>query len=121
MAGMTLMIRRIADVASDGSVLPRAWNMLDDTNVTPEATKFSTTIRKYSTPTEVTSASLVKMRISGSAAKNIATAVTNIEPAAIPAAALNAARTRSPFFAAKFWPATGATANPSATHGRKTD
>ncbi len=48
-------------------------------------------------------------------------AITSIRPAARPAAALNAARTRSPLRAAKFCPATGATANPSATTGRNAD
>ena len=42
-------------------------------------------------------------------------------PAAMPAAALNAARTRSPLCAAKFCPATGATAKASATTGRNAD
>ena len=31
------MTSRSADVISDGSVLPSAWNMLDDTNVMPDA------------------------------------------------------------------------------------
>ncbi len=66
-AGMTLIRRRNADVISDGRVLPSAWNMLEVTNVMPDATNVSTTIRRYSTPTLMTSGSVVKTAMIGRA------------------------------------------------------
>jgi hypothetical protein len=47
----------VNDVASGGSVLPSAWNMLEATKITPEATKLHATIRRYSLPTAITSGS----------------------------------------------------------------
>ena len=35
---MAAISMRSVDVASGGMVLPSAWNMLDDTNVMPDAT-----------------------------------------------------------------------------------
>ena len=40
------MAMRRNDVASAGRVLPIAWNMLELTNTSPEATKFHDTIRR---------------------------------------------------------------------------
>src|ERR1043165_3789932 len=48
--GIATTKRRVADVASDGIVLPIAWNMLDVTKMIPDATKFHETMRRYSTP-----------------------------------------------------------------------
>ena len=50
------------EVASDGSVLPMAWNMLDATKMIPVATKPHEMMRRYSSPTATTCASCEKMR-----------------------------------------------------------
>ena len=42
---------RLTDVTSGGTALPSAWNMLEDTNTTPDATKLQATMCRYSTPT----------------------------------------------------------------------
>ena len=36
MIGMATSVMRLTDVISGGTVLPSAWNMLEDTNTTPE-------------------------------------------------------------------------------------
>ena len=36
---MATSVIRLTDVISGGTVLPSAWNMLEDTNTTPDATK----------------------------------------------------------------------------------
>jgi hypothetical protein len=46
---------------SDGIVLPIAWNMLDDTKMSPEATKFQEAIRRYSSPRAMASGSVEKI------------------------------------------------------------
>jgi hypothetical protein len=46
---------------SDGIVLPIAWNMLDDTKMSPEATKFQQAIRRYSSPRAMASGSVEKI------------------------------------------------------------
>src|SRR4029450_3221068 len=66
-AGITLTSSRSPEVASDGIVLPSAWNMLDPPNVTPEKTNVTNTMRRYSTPTCSTAGSFVKMPISAGA------------------------------------------------------
>jgi hypothetical protein len=41
-----MMTMRVNDVINAGSVLPIAWNMLELTNTSPDATKFHDTIRR---------------------------------------------------------------------------
>ena len=69
MIGMATMVMRLTDVISGGTALPSAWNMLEDTNTTPDVTKLQTAMRKYSTPTRMTSGSVVKIRMNRSASK----------------------------------------------------
>ena len=54
---------RTSDVATDGNVLPIAWNMLPVTKITPDATKLHDTMRRYSSPTAIAPASLVNARM----------------------------------------------------------
>ncbi len=108
---------RTNDEMRAGSVWPIAWNMLEPTKTTPDATKLHDTTRRYSLPTAMTPGSDEKTPIIAAAAKWQATAKTNMKAAAAPAAVLNVSRTRSECRAPKFWPATGPTANPSATTG----
>jgi hypothetical protein len=44
------MTVRVNELTSDGHVLPIAWNMLDVTKMTPDATKLHDTMRRYSAP-----------------------------------------------------------------------
>ena len=61
---------RNADVASDGMVLPIAWNMLDDTNVMPDGTNVSTTmLQVLDADRDRLPDPCVKIRISGRAAE----------------------------------------------------
>src|SRR5688572_12392396 len=60
-AGITLKVMRTTDVTSDGIVLPIAWNMLEDTKTSPDATKFHEMMRRYSSPTAITAGSLEKI------------------------------------------------------------
>src|SRR5262249_54287648 len=118
-AGMTTTVTRTTEETSEGTVLPIAWNVLEHTKTMPDATKFQDTIRRYSVPTAITSGSFEKIRIIAAGARWQATAKNAITPAAMKTAVLNVSRTRSGWRAPKFWPATGATANPSATTGKK--
>ncbi|MNC90813.1 hypothetical protein D3C83_69590 [compost metagenome] len=77
-AGMAAIRMRNVDVASGGMVLPSAWNMLDDTKVMPDGTNVTTTIRRYSTPTAMASASFVKTRMIAAAPENIATPMSSM-------------------------------------------
>src|SRR5204863_1307574 len=61
--GIATMSMRAPDVTSDGTVFPIAWNMLDATKITPDATKFHDTMRRYSLPTASTAGSFEKTPI----------------------------------------------------------
>ena len=69
MIGMATSVMRLTDVIRGGTVLPSAWNMLEDTNTTPEVTKLHAAMCRYSTPMRTTSGSLVKIRMNRSASK----------------------------------------------------
>ena len=83
------------------------WNTLEVTSTRPEATKFQLTMRRYSEPNATTAASRLKKRTSAAGARWHSRVNTSITAAAMPAAARNDSRTRSPSRAPKFWPATG--------------
>ena len=51
--GTATMTMRVTDVISDGIVLPIAWNMLELTKMTPDATKLKATMCRYSSPTAI--------------------------------------------------------------------
>ena len=108
---------RVTEAMSDGMVLPIAWNMLEHTKISPDATKFHEMMRRYSSPTAMTAGSSEKTRMSAAGTMLQSTAISSIQPAAIRLASLNTALTRSPSRAPTFWPATGATEKPSATTG----
>src|SRR2546430_1164750 len=74
-------------------------------------------MRRYSVPTAMTPSSLLKTLISGPGSRWQAIANTTMRATAIHAASLNVSLTRWPRRAPKFWPATGATENASATTG----
>src|SRR5687767_1679956 len=59
--GTAMMTTRVAEVISDGMVLPIAWNMLELTKMIPDATKFHARMCRYSTATAIAAGSLVKM------------------------------------------------------------
>lgn len=69
----------------------------------------------------MTAGSLENTPMSAAGATCASSANRTMPAVAMRAAALNVARTRDGFRAPKFWPATGATAKPSATTGRKPD
>src|SRR5262245_47383794 len=119
MTGTPMMTMRDADVISDGIVLPIAWNMLELTKTMPEKTKLNAMMWRYSAPTAITCGSEEKIPTMASEASQTSNASTNIAAAASTAPVRNVARTRSAFRAPKFCPATGLTAKPSATTGRK--
>ena len=60
---------RVTEVSSGGMVFPSAWNMLDVTNTTPDATKLQAMICRYSTPIAMTSGSVENTAISCAAPK----------------------------------------------------
>src|SRR5207244_13179034 len=62
-AGMASTKMRTMEARSEGTVFPSAWNMLEATKITPEATKFHEMICRYSSPTATTCGSVEKMRI----------------------------------------------------------
>src|SRR3989442_539423 len=74
-------------------------------------------MRRYSVPTAMTPSSLLKTLTSGPGSRWQAIANTTMRATAIHAASLNVSLTRWPRRAPKFWPATGATENASATTG----
>src|SRR5688572_4542163 len=119
--GIVTRMMRTAEAIRDGTVLPIAWNMLEATKIRPDATKFQEMMRRYSSPIAITAGSSVKTSTIAAGAMWQRIAKTNITPAAISAASLNVAFTRSGKRAPKFWPATGATEKPSATTGMKPD
>ena len=118
-AGTISIAMRSADAASEGIVLPSAWNMLDATKMIPEATKFHEMICRYTVPAPTTAGSSVKTRTIPCAHRCTAAVITSMNAEAISAASRNTARTRSGSRAPTFCPATGATAKPSATTGMK--
>ena len=59
-AGMAKVVIRAAEMTRDGTVFPIAWNMLDATKITPDATKLHDAIRRYSSPIAMTEGSLEK-------------------------------------------------------------
>src|SRR6266480_2445313 len=63
-AGIAKVPTRSALLASEGQVLPSAWNRLEQVKTRPIPTKFQDVIRRYSPPTVTTSGSLLKARIS---------------------------------------------------------
>jgi hypothetical protein len=54
---LTSVLTGVPEAASDGTVLPIAWNMLDATKINPDAMKFHDTMRRYSLPTASTAGS----------------------------------------------------------------
>src|SRR5688572_32638355 len=56
---------RTPDAMSDGSVFPIAWNMLEATKISPDATKVSDMMRRYSAPISITAGSDEKAATSG--------------------------------------------------------
>src|SRR5690349_4973439 len=116
-AGTAITTMRVTDATSDGIVLPIAWNMLEQTKISPENANVSDTMRRYSSPTAITAASFENTRMSAAGKRLHITAISSIQPTAIMLASLNTALTRPPSRAPTFWPATGATEKPSATTG----
>src|SRR4051812_28763256 len=102
-AGMTAMHVRATELASGGSGLPIAWDMLELTNTMPDGTKFRATMRRYSPPTATTPGSRLNTRTNGSGRKWHASASTVIKAVAIAAPVRNVPRTRSGRRAPKFW------------------
>src|SRR5688500_3488210 len=98
-----------ADATSDGRVLPIAWNMLEATKISPDATKFHEMIRRYSAPYAITAGSDEKKptKVAGATWQAIASA--SIAAVAMYAAVRKVSFTRCAWRAPKFWPATGAT------------
>ena len=74
-------------------------------------------IRRYSTPMVMTAGSEEKSRIIASGMIWQTMVKSSMKPPPINAPRRKVSRTRSGFRAPKFWPATGAAANPSATTG----
>src|SRR5512141_1357683 len=56
-AGIPTRTIRVPELMSDGRVLPIAWNMLDETKISPDAANVSEMIRRYSVPTPITAGS----------------------------------------------------------------
>src|SRR5690349_12185679 len=67
-AGMAMMAIRTAEAIRDGMVLPIAWNMLEATNTSPDATKFHEMMRRYFAPKSITAGSFEKIPISAAGA-----------------------------------------------------
>src|SRR4026208_334684 len=84
--GIAVMTIRDPEVISDGIVLPIAWNMLEVTKITPDATKFQATTCRYTSPTEITAGSPEKICTMRSPKSHTRTARTNMAVPAIPAA-----------------------------------
>ena len=94
---------RAADVISDGIVLPIAWNMLELTKITPDATKLKATMCRYSSPT-ATAVGVGGEHVHHARHPRATppTASTSIAAAAIAAPVLNVSRTRADWRAPKF-------------------
>src|SRR5687767_8907511 len=118
-AGIATTTIRTHEATRAGIVLPMAWNILELTKITPEATNVHDTMFRYSTPIAMTCGSSEKTPTIAAPPTRHAMVQTTITPAAMSAADRNVARTRCGCRAPKFWPATGATAKPSATTGMK--
>src|SRR5215211_7048521 len=84
----TITIRN-PEVISDGTVLPIAWNMLEVTKITPDATKFHATTCRYTLPTEITAGSAEKICTMRSPKSHTPAARTSIAVPAIAAAVRN--------------------------------
>src|SRR4029453_9480690 len=93
--GTATITMRAPEVISDGIVLPIAWNMLELTKITPDATKLNATTWRYSSPTRTAAGSAVNTRTIPSAQSQTATASTSIAAAAIAAPVLNVSLTRA--------------------------
>ncbi len=76
-------------------------------------------MRRYSVPTAMTAGSLLNTRTNGPGSKWQAVANATMMATDSHAASLNVSFTRCARRAPKFWPATGATENASATTGMK--
>src|SRR5262245_56626173 len=81
--GIAKMNTRSTELASDGSVLPMPWNMLDVTNTTPLATKFQLTMCNYSVLNAITAGSLLKIRTMSSDTRRQTMVSTTITAALI--------------------------------------
>ena len=116
------VIKRDALLTNAGKVLPSAWNMPEHVKMMPDATKLSEMICRNSTPTRMTSGSVLAKGIRIHSARNWQITVsTNMSALPIMPAFANVSRARSGLPAPTFCPATGDAANAIAIAGRKMD
>src|SRR5512145_2107150 len=87
-AGMAITTMRATDATSEGMVLPIAWNMLEQTKMSPDGTNVHDTMRRYSSPTATTAGSLENRRIRAAGTRLQTTAISSIQPPAIRLASL---------------------------------